>query len=198
MAERLEKSTSILVTCYDGYADLWPGFRERIKKYMEFDASVYLASVNGNASDGDTAFMDLKTGNGEYCGRLISALNQIQHKRIFMLLEDYYITEPWTKELWDKMTSLHWDDPNTGKVQYGIPSDMYSFSVGTCCFKRGSRYATSLEPGIWDREFLLGCLLPNETAWDFEVEGNRRMWKGFNRKIYFHEWRGYKNIRRKT
>jgi len=181
---------AILVSCYDGYAHLWPGFRYYLKKYMEFNAPVVLASVKGNASDGDPFFCDIATGQGEWSDRLICAIDGMEPSwRVFLMLEDYWISKPWTQETWDRMCATRGD-----AVRWDQHAPLYKFVGNSNRYAQNSPYTASLRPTMWKIELLKRVLTPGETAFETERFGSKRINKGPPHHISLEMWDGYENV----
>ena len=45
-------------------------------------------------------------------------------------------------------------------------------------------YSVSLQPSIWQKEFLLEILQKGENIWQTEIEGSKRIWESNKRIIW--------------
>jgi hypothetical protein len=115
-------------------------------------------------------------GKGAWGGRMLDALNQIDTEYVFFILDDYYLTEPFTQEFIDNHIAIL-EEHNAVKIMpdidYGEPiyyldhikDDLYKF-------KMTSDYLNSVQPAIWKTSYLKQVLKPEYSPWNFEIEGN--------------------------
>lgn len=190
-------SSDVAILCHTCNARLflWEAFHFFFDKYCEVDGLVlYMSSENGNASC-DSKFIDIETGPGEWSDRLRIALDNMPHDRVMVLCEDYFLCEPFEQDLWDKMVSRHWEEENsTDAVRWRNDSPYYSFLKGTNQYHPKSKYLLSMEATVWRKDFLLSRLIRNESVWDFEYKGTRRLHRsGIEPVIFLERWEGYEN-----
>jgi hypothetical protein len=175
---------AILVTSCDKYSDLWEGFFSQLDKNLSVPVKKYLLTnhqryVGQHISQVQTILVgdDLNWSHS-----LSRALDQIPEVKLFIIVEDFFITVPIDSDLMERVISfskledaqlIHYD-----KLPGSVPSEFSEYN--TC--EPGMPYLTGV-CGIWDREYLKSLLIEGESPWQFEVYGSYRAQFSAN-KIY--------------
>lgn len=177
--------------CFSGYSWLWPPFRYYFKKYADFHTRVYLASEFGVASNGDPYFEDIRTGQGEWSDRLITAIKKIEEPRFWLFLEDYWLSKPWTAEEFEAMSD--WEGKSVDAWRFAPGSSFVTIEGDR--YVQNSKYTVSFQPTLWEKRFLLSILKPGENPWQAEIGGTARCNRLHrSHKIFFTEWHGLENV----
>lgn len=183
--------TCVLVHSCNARRPCWAPFQYFWRKHSRIDPLVFISSEGGDASNGED-FIDIRTGNGEWSDRLMYALAKLGglgFRKIFMMNEDFWLTEEVTKEWWNMVDGCSSDAHHYGKLHH-----FYKFIAGTNKMDPKSKYLTSTEPTAWNIGFLAGLLIPNENVWRFEIDGTRRLRdRPIPPNILFTEWCGFVN-----
>ena len=166
---------AILVTSCDKYSDLWEGFFSQLDKNLSIPVKKYLLT-NHQKYDGKYAHQvqtilvgdDLNWSDG-----LGKALNQIQERKLFIIVEDIFILAPIDCNLMQEVIEFSASE-DTQLIHYeNMPGSIQSRFSGYAKCEPGMPYLTGV-CGIWDREYLKSLLINGENPWQFEVYGSYR------------------------
>ena len=183
------KSIALLVSTCDSYSFLWDNFKTLISKNIPIEKKY---SCSETLSIGEN-YIPFNTNTAAWSDRLINALKRIEEEYIFFVLEDYYMTKKILSaeidSILDTMIDKNLDKfllqnggnmPHTYKTYEMIGVDGVEKQISSCDYYGSfmlvnqSPYLTSLQPAVWKREALLGCLEKNWTPWDFEIKGTHK------------------------
>lgn len=114
----------------------------------------------------------------------MNLLQQVDDEAFVLMLEDYWLTRPVNtsaiKILYDYALQFGYVlkiDLCADRL-YAYGSDMEYGTVSYIDLIKsmpGSPYHMSLWPGIWRRDQLIRCLVPNESPHDLEISGTTRV-----------------------
>jgi len=166
---------AVLVVSCDKYSDLWQPFFECFRRYWpDCPYQVYLLSNYEEA--GIQGLEVIKTGEDKsWSENMIKALQQIEHRYIFMFLEDLFLYKPVNN---NRVVDLfQWaleNDVNYLRMalRRHRADKIYNDKVGI--INKGSIYRASTVMALWKKNVLLNLLEPGESAWQFEIEGTVR------------------------
>ena len=167
---------AVLVASCDRYKDLWkPFFTLFFRYWSDCPHPVYLLS--NHLSYPDSRVEMIAVGDDrDWSSNLRAALQQIPHRYVLLLLEDFFLDQP----------------VDTAKIQalatYMEQRCAACLRLFTCpgpdipCVDnpavgeilRGSAYRLSMMAAIWDKKVLLQLLRDGETPWQLEIEGTQR------------------------
>lgn len=167
-------SIPLVVLSCDKYADLWDGFFYQWKKCVDLPFHAYLITNHKKYdSQYNHTLQVINTGDDpDWSTSLSCGLNQIKEDKIFLILEDLFISDSVDEKAFIDMLEFcrthdaqhikYFANP-LGEMQDGeflkYPSGM-PYLVSAC--------------GLWDRKYLLSLLIPGESPWDFEVNASYR------------------------
>jgi len=117
----------------------------------------------------------------------IKYFESIDEEIFLLLLGDYIIKETVNTDMVKRAESLCVD--NVGCVRLNPYDNFSHFLVDTNIdgFKEyplDKPYSVSLQPAIWQKEFLFEFLRKGEDVWQTEIEGSRRIWESDKRIIW--------------
>jgi hypothetical protein len=126
---------------------------------------------------------------GRWSDALIALLEEIEDEAFVLMLEDYWITRPVNvpaiKMLYDyalQFKDILRIDLTTDRLfAYGprypqdVPDAGYCGWLDLVYSEPTSAYHLSMMTGIWRRDNLLKVLIPNESPWQVELDGTRRV-----------------------
>ena len=165
-------------TC-DKYSELWDSFVYYFDKHFKDNLKKYIATEEKKVNY--KGWINIKTGKGEWSDRLRIALKQIPDDQIFYIQEDIWL---------DK-------DFELPKCIHVCPTNKYLKTKGGV-FEKESDYLMNHKPAIWDKEFFLKYLKPNQTPWENEKKESIEIRKNNDHKnITIIEKNYYKDVCRK-
>jgi hypothetical protein len=169
-----DKLSVVIGTC-DLYSPLWKNFDILYKKYWNVDTrNIFVGETNPILYEG---YENILPGNNLPWGyRMLQGINEVKTEYVCLLLEDYYFTEPITKEFIEEHISIL-EKHSAQKIMFDklYPPDVYTLKQledDLFLFDRNSQYLNSVQPAIWKTEYLKDILKPSYSPWNFEVEGN--------------------------
>lgn len=185
---KLESKFSIIVNSFDGYSDLLDDFLNLFYlNWKNCPYDIYIA--NGEKKIDDSRVIVVNSGkNAEWSNRTRNAIKKTNSKYVLLLLDDYFIGDKIdNKEIIDRINFI---EKNNIKY-YKFSCDSTNLKKETCYkgFKgihtipTDFRYGISLQPAIWERDYLNTLLGDgNYSSWKFEFDRINELDK--NKKIY--------------
>ena len=168
----MQSISTIIGTC-DGYSHLWKNFDILFKKYWKLDTVNYI--VGETIPFPYQGYESITPGQGSWGDRILTCLEQVQTPYVFFILEDYYLTEEISEtviqehiELMEKYSAnkIMLDVIGHGEYNLKLVED------GLYMFNTHSNYLNSVQPSIWDTDYLKTVLKRHYSPWQFELEGN--------------------------
>jgi hypothetical protein len=163
---------SVLVGSCDEYYNLLRNFDILFKKYWLPKTKNFL--VTETIPFDNPHYEIVLAGKVTWGQRILTALEQIDTKYVFFILEDYYLSEYFTEERVINHLNLL-EKHNGDKIMFeildreytleNIDNNLYKFNIN-------SKYLNSVQPSIWKTDFLKKSLSPMFSPWDFETIGN--------------------------
>lgn len=165
---------AILILSCDKYSDLWSPFIQQFRKFFPTQGiTIYLGSnlIPFNES-GVTSV--LSGPDSDWSTSLIKILEQIPHEKLFVILEDCFLSTPVDIDLLDSVSGLLLKK-STLHIKYsGAPApDTPTDDPNIGVYERGAPYRATV-CGFWDRKYLLSLLIKGESPWNFEILGSYR------------------------
>lgn len=171
-----KSDVAVVVSSFDGYADVWPGFFSMwFRFWPDCPYPVYLTT--NHLTYPDERVTSLQVGDDlSWSHGLKQALERIECSTVLLVLDDFFLKE---KVDTARVQHLYQVMMETGAGCLRIvpspppdrPLDRYP-DLGIV--SKGAPYRTSLQMAFWNRATLLDLLSEKGTAWDFEIIGSRR------------------------
>lgn len=169
-----DKRMAIVMVGYDGYDDVWKDFFTLFQtNWKDCPYRIYLA--DGEKGYEMSGLINVHAGKeAEWSRKVQKALEVVEEKYICLLLEDFYFGSA----VDNKIVSDALDLMDRDGLKY---YKLNTFSkIKTTNYKNidylhvlpgNLEYAVSLQPGIWERDFLKEKVgTENYNAWKFEVD----------------------------
>jgi hypothetical protein len=172
-----EELCSVLVLSCDKYSDLWKPFWTLFWRYWpDCPFPAYLGTNQEQFHHPRVRI--LETGaDGNWTRMVRTELSALQTPYVLLSLEDFFLQSPVdTVDVLHCLTAIQQLD---GVMLRLLPLPGPDTSVtgypwlGRC--SPGRPYRLSTQTAIWRREALLDLLRDGESAWEFEIQGNRRI-----------------------
>lgn len=173
---------AILATSCDKNADLWDGFFSQLDINLSIPIKKYLLA-NHQKYDGQHAnqVQTILVGDDiNWSDSLINALNQIKEKKLFIILEDFFIAAPIDSSLLEKVINFSESEDTQLIHCENLPGSIANRLSEYSKCEAGAPYLIAV-CGIWDREYLKSLLINGESPWQFEVYGSYRAQFSANR-----------------
>ena len=167
------KITTLIGSC-DSYSYLWKNFDILYTRYFEPDLDKVLVSetkVFDNKS-----YKTITPGVMDWGARMLYALNTIETKYVYFLLEDFYFTSTVPTRLIEESLEIL-ESRNADKILIDVVHRSYTVQNlnenNLFKFSNKSMYLNSVSPSIWNVEYFKNVLKPHYNPWQFELEGNK-------------------------
>ena len=165
----------VVQTC-DSYQRFWNSFFWSFYKYWDRNISWPIYFCNEEIEVNMPGFSQGRTGKGSHSDRMRRILASLpEYEYVFYLLEDFWLTDPMTKEMFDGLFSMvkenNWDSLRVATHQpayYKVEPTEHRFQGQRILkFAKDSDWQYSQQAAFWKREFLLKCIVEPEIS---EVE----------------------------
>lgn len=160
----------ILVSSCDKFSDLWESHFNLFFKYWIGEIpKVYL--VTDKKTSWDHKNVDVLVFDGDMPKRLLQACKSISSQYVLITLDDYFlISETYEERISflvecaksNKIDYLRIYDRRYAKKKYHRPLEEI------VAIDLGQKYALSLYPAIWNKEFFIKCVDEDLSPWSFE------------------------------
>ena len=174
-ADTRRAGCTVLVCSCDKYADLLTPFSVLWRKFWpDCPFETVLVTETAPAAASDLCFdRVIACGpGGNWCSRLVQALDQIATPYVLMLCDDYYLEAPVDTELILKRLAQAqaFDAANLRLIPNPKPSMPYR--DGLWAYRRHIAYCISTLAGFWNTCFLRGLAANYKSIWEFERYGS--------------------------
>ena len=179
----MDKLAVVIHTC-DKYDFCWEGWHYYFDKHWDYSLpwKIYFLNESKDFPIKNNHIHQIKSGEGEWSDRLIKGINLLEENYIFYFQEDVFITKPINLRLFKKLFQLVIDNQiNALRILTNNNQRFYKTNKSSLLkknlykFDTFSSYLVSHQPSIIHRDFLLKTLLPNESPWENEINGTKRL-----------------------
>ncbi|HFR4093045.1 TPA: hypothetical protein ACHWJB_001758 [Streptococcus suis] len=165
-------NVSLLIIGYDPYEDVWNHYFELLNKYWKERPKTYLAT-NSLAPIYEGVTVIPAGDDAEWSKKVQKSLSLIETDYVILLLEDFFTTNFVDNNRLNDLLEIISENEikyckllNQAKFR-GKTFKNYNFLRVT---PNSDGYAISLQPSIWDKQFLSDCVGDeNYNAWIFEL-----------------------------
>ena len=170
----MTKQLGILVSSYDAYSDLWPPFFVAFhRSWPDCPFQMYLLS--NRITFPDPTVKPILVGDVTAWPESIRlALEQISEDFVLLFLEDWFLQKQVdTGRILRLVEWVTTQRPACIRLQPAagmVPSEF----KGICHLPPGIPYRSSTVLSLWRKDVLLALLRPDETIWQFEIQGSVR------------------------
>lgn len=170
------KNLTVLIGSCDKYEPLWKPFQICFNKYWNHDTKNIFVTETKNVPLHTTTTFQTVVSNKEHWGeRMLDGIKCCNTDYIFFVLEDYFFNYSYSEEQISEYISFmrtHRVDrmqiaPSNFQLYHPIAKSKYVL------ISSNSMFSVSLQPSIWNKQFLQSVLFPEYSPWDFEIEGTK-------------------------
>ncbi len=168
---------ALIISTSDKSEDLWATLEQTyIKFWSNINFPIYLTTNHKNFDS--NLFNSLKVGDEiSWSDNLIKSLNMIQYDYILLTFDDLFLVRNVDNTLIETLIRRAMGN------KYNYLQFYRSISSGqrldNLIFNKSNntRYKNSTIWSLWKKDILLQLLKKEETAWEFEINGNKRSFK---------------------
>lgn len=165
--------TTLIGTC-DSYRYLWNNFDKLYRKYVfQPDISILVGQTIG--FEGGSYTNVLPGSNLPWGQRILMGLELIETQYVFFVLQDYFFTTPILQQSFIEHMQMM-QKYNAVKASWDMHSYEYSLAKlvepNWYRFLPSSRYLNSVQPALWNTQYMKMVLKRQYSPWDFEILGN--------------------------
>ena len=166
---------TVVVASCDRYADLLGPFSALWRKFWpDCPFEVVLVTETEPADAGTMCFDRVVAcgAGGNWCSRLVQALDKIATPYVLMLCDDYYLEAPVdTARIMTRLgQAREFSAVNLRLIPNPKPRQAYRGDLME--YRKQTAYCIATQAGIWDREFLRGLADGRSSIWEFERHGS--------------------------
>ncbi len=169
--ENTFKDIAIVVIGYDPYKDVWDHYFCLLNKYWPDRPQTYLVT-NAITPKYDNVTVIPAGHDAEWSKKVQMAINNIDKKYFILLLEDFFATRPIDNNtVVELLNIISFNDIKYCKLlnQSKIKGLHFKENKNLHVIARDEEYGISLQPAIWNTQFLSQILgRDNYNAWIFE------------------------------
>jgi hypothetical protein len=178
--EKNDKCTVLVASC-DKYADLLGPFSALWRKFWpDCPFEVVLVTESEPADAKELCFDRVVAcgAGGNWCSRLVQALDTVNTPYVLMLCDDYYLSKPVDTALMLKRLSQirEFDAFNLRMIPNPRPkgsnSDTFGNGTDLLRYRPNTAYCIATQSGFWDKEFLAKLADGKSSIWEFERYGS--------------------------
>ena len=168
---------TVVVCSCDKYADLLAPFSILWRKYWP-DCPFETVLVTETAPDQGLCFHRVVAcgKGGNWCSRLVQALETISTPYVIMLCDDYYLSAPVnTANILLRLSQAkNHNAANLRLIPNPLPGIRNSTPAaeGLLEYRKNTAYCIATQAGIWNREFLQSLAKGKASIWEFERYGS--------------------------
>jgi hypothetical protein len=191
---------AVVISTCDKHSFLWEGWWYYFNKNWKYDYPVYFLNEKKNI---DFPIKEIKvdiTDINLWTKKIRESIKQIPEDDIFWLCEDFFIIKKFKENefenIYQAFKKLNADSMtirrDKSKYTTTHKTKTYVNTINVLKLDQYSEYLISYSPNIWKKSFLLECLKYDESPWDSEIKGSRRIeGKGYNIYSYLKkDWYG--------
>lgn len=181
----LKNNITVVVGSCDAYNKLWKNFQICFDKYWDHQTNnIFITEQIPITNYTAKHFTPVLSNRKNWGERMLEGIAQCETKYIFFILEDYFLHYKYSEEQLKEYIDLM-DLNNIDRLQIS-PSDFQSYY--NCQYikpnytisddkylrlEKHSLYSISMQPSIWNTNYLKYVLLPEYSPWEFEINGSQ-------------------------
>ncbi len=177
-----KNDTAILILSCDKYADIWSPFFDFLFKFWKNCPYKIYLGANEKTFPDNRVFTIHSGPAKDWSADTIAILKQIPEKYVILILEDYFIYAAPDQQMLDAAVHMMIESNAVFMRIACFPSGhfedyAYDSIPGKEPFvstRKEARYRVNLQTGIWNREDLIGLIIPGESPWKFELDASER------------------------
>lgn len=167
----MTNNVALLIIGYDPYKDVWDHYFDLLEKYWPDRPETFLAT-----NELEPTYANVKAipagKSAEWSQKVLTAMKEIEAPYVVLLLEDFFTTSPVNnQDLSELVDCMQENQLKYCKLlnQSRIKGEAFNRKKHLRIIGNEDEYGISLQPAIWDREFLLKLVgTENYNAWIFE------------------------------
>ncbi len=195
---------AVVIHAWDPYEWAWTPCLKCFEKFFDFAACSNAYFITSGTTFAHDKFKVIPSPGALWTDRLRSALQGIPEEYIMYFQEDMWphrkvFSGDWSiifncfLEMKMNVLRLEANGPLYTMAPLGIEA------AGVPLFRLNdwtSDYLLSCQPSFWRKQFLMDNLIQSEEAWDFELEGTKRL-RGKDNRIFFYPMDWFYHVIRK-
>lgn len=170
----MNKDVTVLMLTCKKFEQCWEPFFILFKKYWpNCPFELIMGTDSGNYDKIKTIEVGEDLGWIKNC---LYILKKIKSKKVIIFFEDFLPCEPFNSKRIEELVQISINN-NIGCLRLQpCPGPTIDWEKDTSLgvLEKNAPYRFSWQTAIWDREFLISLLDPNETPWQTEINGSKR------------------------
>jgi FkbM family methyltransferase len=203
---RIDDDITVIVQTCDKYENIWNGWYASFSKFWTWETGwpVYFCNEEKDLPFNDSRINQIKSPKSEnadgFSTRLIDILSKVKTKYVLYLQEDMWLMNKLDpRTLKESLYKMRYNDWNGLRIHEKIwlsyelmKTNQFVNGRRILKSKSTSEWLLSHNASIWNREFLLSQMEPEENPWKNEINGTVRICNKYtDPKIYHLNERWY-------
>ena len=174
----INKDLTVFVSTCDSYSDLWTPFSKCLEKYLDLGCEVIFVSESKKFDK----YQTITPGFLPWGERNLIALNKVKTKYVFWLFEDYFFFKNISQAVMTRYLNFA-KEMDIDRLQISPNwqnKDIYSFlkrknfnpKFEYTLIPSSINYSISMQPSIWNKDYIKSILENEYSPWDFEIKGS--------------------------
>jgi hypothetical protein len=179
---KVTENLTVLIGSCDSYSILWKNFQICFDRYWDHDTdNIFVTEQKIVDNFTKKHFKSVLSSKKSWGARMLDGISECKTKYVLFLLEDYFLDYKYSESQLEEYIDLM--NLNTIDRLQISPSDFQSYNrlnENVSCnkylqFNKYSLYSISMQPSIWNVDYLKYVLLPEYSPWDFEINGSQKI-----------------------
>lgn len=162
----------ILISSCNKFSDLWDQHILMLRQFWQGDLpEIYL--ITDENSDRHYEGVTILAYNDSMPVRIKKACEHINHPYVLLTLDDYFLIEYTGREKIEYLVNSAAGEKIDYLRIYDRRYDKQKYFTDISVFTEinlNEKYAVSLYPAIWNKEFLIKCVDEDSSPWEFEPQ----------------------------
>jgi hypothetical protein len=172
----MQPRVSVLISSFDGYSECWPAVCHGLSKYwLDCPYPTYLIANKRDFSHPRVSVLRSADAD-DWSGALLFALARLDTEYVMYLQEDYWLVERVSTDRIREYVDLM-DVHGINYIRLlskPIPDGEFAADRRLGVLAKTADYRTSVQVSLWRTQVFRSLLRAGESAWQFEIDGNRR------------------------
>jgi hypothetical protein len=189
MSNLIKENISVIIGSCDSYEPLWKNFQICFNNTWSHSTSNFFITENKTVPlYTNQEFISVLSTKQNWGARMLDGINACKTKYIFFILEDYFFTYSYSAEQLEEYINIM-NLNSIDRLQISPSGFQHYIKINNSekylKFSKNSLYSISMQPSIWNKEYLQYVLSPEYSPWDFEIIGSQKISQdSYNHKIF--------------
>jgi len=187
----MKNKVSVLVSGCDRYSDAWDPFFTLLKKFggTLCDCPIYLSAESKEYTRQDFSNFNIlhDTTSKTWSQRMLKALEAIKTEYVFLLLEDFFLDQPFNEEYFQKAIDYMDENSGVGVINLSHTTKVHEPKDDVFFERDFARLGIVVTAVLYRNSILKGLLRRHENIWHYEQYSGVRAKKYHVKVMQYNE-----------